>query len=267
MADKPLLQSVPLKNLFDLSGQVAVVTGGSRGLGLQIAEALGEYGATIVITARKADELAEAVKYLQGLGIKAESHAGDMGKPEGVAAFIEWLGQAHDRVDILVNNAGTSWGATAEDHPIDGWNKVMALNLTGPFLITQAIGKRWMIPKGRGRVINIASVEGLQGHHVSMGGMLAYSTSKGGLVNFTRALAAEWGRYGITVNALAPGYFPSKLTEWILQRIETYVVEHTPLGKLGNDNDLKGAALLFASDAGGHITGQILAIDGGATII
>ena len=267
MADKPLLQSKPLKGLFDLSGQVAVVTGGSRGLGLQIAEALGEYGATVVLTARKADELDAAVKYLAAQGIAAEAHVGDMGNAESVAEFVDWLAGKHDRIDILVNNAGTSWGAPAEDHPIEGWNKVMALNLTGVFLLTQAIGKRWMIPQKRGRVINVASVEGLQGHHVSMGGMLAYSTSKGGLVNFTRALAAEWGRYGIAVNALAPGYFPSKLTEWILQRIETYVVEHTPLGKLGNDSDLKGAALLFASDAGGHISGQILAIDRGATII
>jgi NAD(P)-dependent dehydrogenase (short-subunit alcohol dehydrogenase family) len=260
-------QSRPLKSLFDLTGQVAIVTGGSRGLGLQMAEALGEYGATVIITARKPMELDAAVKHLTALGIKADCFAGDFGKQESIASFVDWLAAHHNRADILVNNAGTSWGAPAEDHPIEGWNKVMSINLTGPFLLTQALGKRWMIPKGRGRVINIASVEGLQGHHASMGGMLAYSTSKGGLVNFTRALAAEWGRYGITVNALAPGYFPSKLTEYILQKIEGFVVEHTPMGKLGNDNDLKGAAVLFASDAGGHITGQVLAIDGGATII
>ncbi len=259
--------SIPLKSLFDLSSQVAIVTGGSRGLGLQIAEALGEYGATVIVTARKRDELDEAVAHLTGLGVKADSFAGDFGKPEGIAAFIDWLAEHHDRADILVNNAGTSWGAPAEDHPLEAWNKVMALNLTGPFILTQAIAKRWMIPAHRGRVINVASVEGLQGHHRDMGGMIAYSASKGGMVNFTRALAAEWGAYGVTVNALAPGYFPSKLTAVVLQKIETMVVAHTPLGKLGGPNDLKGAALLFASNAGAHITGQILAIDGGATII
>jgi gluconate 5-dehydrogenase len=260
-------QYASLKSLFDLSGQIAIVTGGSRGLGLQMAEALGEFGATVVLTARKQDELGAAVAHLEGLGVQAASYAGDFAKPEAIASFVDWLGERFGRVDILVNNAGTSWGAPAEDYPIDGWNKVMALNLTGPFILTQAIGKRFMIPAGRGRVLNIASVEGLQGHHVDMGGMIGYSAAKGGLVNFTRALAAEWGRYGITVNALAPGYFPSKLTAFILQKIEGFVVQHTPLGKLGGPNDLKGATLLFASDAGAHISGQILAIDGGATII
>jgi gluconate 5-dehydrogenase len=259
--------SLPLKTLFDLTGRVAVVTGGSRGLGLQMAEALGEYGATVIITARKQGELDNAVAHLKGLGVEADAFAGDFGKETDIQAFVDWIRAHYDSVDILVNNAGTSWGGPAEDYPIDGWNKVMTLNLTGPFILTQAVGKRWMIPKGKGRVINIASVEGLQGHHVSMGGVIGYSAAKGGLVNFTRALAAEWGRYGITVNAIAPGYFPSKLTEYILQKIEGFVVEHTPMGKLGNDNDLKGAALLFASDAGGHISGQVLAIDGGAMVI
>ena len=259
--------SQPLKTLFDLTGQVAIVTGGSRGLGFQMAEALGEYGATVILTARKQHELDAAVAKLTAQGTKAAAFAGDFSKPETVPAFVAWLKAHYDRVDILVNNAGTSWGSPAEDHPIEAWNKVFATNLTGPFQLTQAVAKEWLIPQKHGRVINIASVEGLQGHHVSMGGMVGYSAAKGGMVNLTRALAAEWGRYGITVNAIAPGYFPSKLTAVILQTIEGFVVEHTPMGKLGNDNDLKGAALLFASDAGGHISGQVLAIDGGATII
>lgn len=259
--------SKPLKSLFDLTGQVAIVTGGSRGLGFQMAEALGEYGATVVLTARKQNELDDAVAKLASQGTKAVAFAGDFSKNETVPAFVEWLKARYERVDILVNNAGTSWGANAEDYPLDGWTKVLATNLTGPFLLTQAVAKQWLIPQKRGRVINIASVEGLQGHHVSMGGMIGYSAAKGGMVNMTRGLAAEWGRYGITVNAIAPGYFPSRLTAVILQQIEGFVVENTPMGKLGNDNDLKGAALLFASDAGGHISGQILAVDGGATII
>jgi gluconate 5-dehydrogenase len=260
-------ESLSLAKLFDLSGKIAIVTGGSRGLGLQIAEALGEFGATVILTARKANELSEAVRHLEEKNMRADSFAGDFGKEDTIAVFVDWLESRYGTVDILVNNAGTSWGAPAIDHPIEAWNKVMSLNLTGPFLLTQAIGRKWMVPNRSGRIINIASVEGLQGHHVSLGGMIAYSSSKGGLVNFTRALAAEWGQYGITVNAIAPGYFPSKLTAVILQKIEQTVVEHTPLGKLGGPNDLKGAALLFASAAGGHITGQVLAIDGGAVII
>jgi len=259
--------SVPLKSLFDLTGRIAIVTGGSRGLGFQMAEALGEFGATVILTARKQNELDAAVETLKAQGAKAMAWAGDFSRNETVPAFLDWLKVNYDRVDILVNNAGTSWGADAEDYPIDGWNKVLTTNLTGPFLLTQAIAKHYMIPQGKGRVINIASVEGLQGHHVSMGGMIGYTAAKGGMVNMTRGLAAEWGRYGITVNAIAPGYFPSKLTAVILQKIEGFVVENTPLGKLGNDNDLKGTVVLFASDAGGHITGQALAIDGGATAI
>jgi NAD(P)-dependent dehydrogenase (short-subunit alcohol dehydrogenase family) len=259
--------SVPLKSLLDLTGRIAVVTGGSRGLGFQMAEALGEFGATVVLTARKQNELDAAVEKLTAQGAKAAAWAGDFSRNETVPAFLEWLNGKYERVDILVNNAGTSWGADAEDYPLDGWNKVLATNLTGPFLLTQAIAKQYMIPHGKGRVINIASVEGLQGHHVEMGGMIGYTAAKGGMVNMTRGLAAEWGRYGITVNAVAPGYFPSKLTAVILQKIEGFVVQNTPLGKLGNDNDLKGTVVLFASDAGGHITGQILAIDGGATVI
>jgi gluconate 5-dehydrogenase len=260
-------RSISLKSLFDLSGQVAVVTGGSRGLGLQIAEALTEYGATVIITARKTDELDAAVEHLAGLGGKAISFAGDFSKAEEITRFIDWITANHKGVDILVNNAGTTWGAPAEDHPLEAWDKVMALNLTAPFLLTQAIGKTWMIPRGYGRIVNVASIAGLQGQHHAMDSMIAYSTSKGGMVNFTRALAGEWGRFGITVNALAPGYFPSKMAKITLERHEADLVAGTPLGKLGGANDLKGLALLFSSAAGGHITGQIVAIDGGATII
>jgi NAD(P)-dependent dehydrogenase (short-subunit alcohol dehydrogenase family) len=256
-----------LRRLLDLSGRVAIVTGGSRGLGLQLAEALGEFGAAVVLTARKQDELDAAVSYLEAQGIAASAIAVDLGKPGAPASVVEAVMDRHRRLDILVNNAGTSWGSPAEDHPREGWDKVMTLNLTVPFLMSQAAAKRAMIPAGGGRIVNIASVEGLNGHPPHMPGTIAYNASKGGVVNMTRALAAEWGRYGITVNAIAPGYFPSKMTEAVLGIFETDLVSRTPRGKLGGAHDLKGLALLLASDASAHITGQIVAVDGGAGVI
>lgn len=257
----------PLHALLDLSGRVAIVTGGSRGLGLQIAEALGEFGARIVLVARKAAELDAAEQNLKAQGVDAAGFAADLSRPEAIEALRDWVGARYPQVDILVNNAGTSWGAATQDHPLDGWNKVMAINLTGIFLLTQAVAKHWMLPARRGRILNIASIEGLRGHHPDLVGTIGYNTAKGGLVNFTRALAAEWGPHGITVNALAPGYFHSKLTAATLDQHEAQLVAHTPRGELGGSQDLKGAALLLASDASAHISGQILAVDGGYTAI
>jgi NAD(P)-dependent dehydrogenase (short-subunit alcohol dehydrogenase family) len=256
-----------LRKLFDLSGRVALITGGSRGLGLQIAEALGEFGASLVLTARKQDELDAALKHLNAQGIAASAVAVDLSKPDAPASAVEAVIARHGRLDILVNNAGTTWGAPAEDHPREAWDKVVALNLTAPFLLSQAAAKRAMIPAGKGRIVNIASVEGLKGHPPEMPGTVGYNATKGGVVNMTRALAAEWGHYGITVNALAPGYFPSKMTEFVLGTFEADLVSRTPRGQLGGPNDLKGAALLLASDASAHVTGQIIAVDGGAGVI
>jgi gluconate 5-dehydrogenase len=256
-----------LKDLFDLSGQVVLITGGSRGLGLQIAEALGEFGAAIVITARKQGELDEALAHLKQRGIAASAVASDLGKDGVPASVVDAVIERHARLDILVNNAGTSWGAPAEDHPREAWDKLVALNLTAPFLLAQAAAKRAMIPAGRGRILNVASIEGLKGHPRHMPPTIAYNATKGGVINMTRALAAEWGAYGITVNAIAPGYFPSKMTNKVLGEFEADLVARTPRGRLGGPNDLKGAALLFASDASAHITGQILVVDGGASVI
>ena len=256
-----------LTKLMDLTGRVAIVTGGSRGLGLQIAEALGEMGAKLAITARKADELDQARAHLTALGIDVMTVASDMGKPETPQMIVDAVMARHGAIDILVNNAGATWGAAAEDHSLVAWTKLVNVNLTGNFLLCQAVAKASMIPKKRGRIVNIASVAGLGANPLAMEGTLAYNTTKGGLINFTRALAAEWGKYNITVNAICPGFFPSKMTRATLATHEKYFIDSTPLGKLGGDEDLKGAAVLFASDAGGHITGQCLVIDGGAIVV
>ena len=261
------MNATSVMDLFDLSGRKAIITGGSRGLGLQIAEALGAMGAELMLTARKSDELERAVRHLEARGITAHAIASDLGKPEQVTAFADGALATLGHVDILVNNAGATWGAPAEDHPLDAWLKVVNLNLTGVFLLTQAIGKRSMLPRRYGRILTIASIAGLRGNPPGVQQTLAYNTTKGGLVNFTRTLAGEWGQYGITVNALAPGFFPSKMTAGTLPAIEDKVLARAPLHRLGDQDDLKGAALLFCSAAGKHITGQILAVDGGVTAV
>ncbi len=255
-----------LQQLFDLSGRVALVTGGSRGLGLQIAEALGEYGATVAIAARKQNELDAAVAHLTGLGITAFAVPADLRTAAAAETLAKAVMERTGRIDILVNNAGATWGANAEDHTPEQWRRVLDLNVDGLFHLCQSVGRLSMIPNRRGRIVNIASIAGLKGH-VGPTGTIAYNTSKGAVVHLTRALGAEWGKYNITVNAIAPGWFPSRMTEATLAKSGADLAAHAPLKKLGNDNDLKGAALLFASDAGGHITGQILAVDGGASII
>jgi gluconate 5-dehydrogenase len=252
-----------LHRLFDLSGRVALVTGGSRGLGLQIAEGLGEYGATLALAARNEADLDQAVAHLAGLGITAHAFVADLADPAGAASLVSEILARLGRIDILVNNAGTAWGAPAEEHSQEAWLRVMDVNLNGVFYLSQAVGRAWMIPNLGGRIVNIASVAGLKGPRPGSTGTIAYSTSKGGVVNLTRALAAEWGKYNITVNALAPGWFPSKMTRGTLEKRGDALAASAPLGRLGGPHDLKGAALLFASDASAHITGQILAIDGG----
>ncbi|TDP74106.1 SDR family oxidoreductase [Roseateles toxinivorans] len=259
--------STPVQTLFDLSGRTALITGGSRGLGLQIAEALGEAGAKLVLTSRKADDLEQAMAHLQGRGIEVSYVAADASDPtqarEVVAKAVQHLGH----IDILVNNAGATWGAPAEEHPLEAWDKVMNLNIRSLFVFAQAVAKASMIPQRFGRIINVASIAGLSGNPAMMT-TIAYNTSKGAVVNFTRALAGEWGQHGITVNALAPGFFPSKMTQGLLAKVGAEnLAEHAPLRRLGDEDDLKGAALLFASAAGKHITGQILAVDGGVSAI
>ena len=254
-----------VKQLFDLTGQVALVTGGSRGLGLQIAEALGEMGARVAITARKAQELEEAAAHLGKLGVEVLTVAGDLSRLEGLTALVDAVVARFGPIDILVNNAGTTWGAPAESHPVEGWNKVMRLNLDALFFLTQEVARRCFIPRRRGKVVNIASVAGLAGNPPGMT-TVAYNTSKGAVINLTRTLAAEWGKHGINVNAICPGFFPSRMSKGILDQIQESVVARTPLRRIGGDQDLKGAAVFLASEASRHVTGQYLAVDGGAGI-
>ncbi len=258
--------STSIKQLFDLSGQVALVTGGSRGLGLQMAEALGEAGAKIMLTSRKAQDLEEATAHLQAMGIDTRWVAADASDPAQVDKVVSETMQRLGRIDILINNAGATWGAPAEDHPLEAWDKVMNLNVRSLFLFAKAVAKASMIPNKSGRIINVASIAGLAGS-LDMK-FIAYGTSKGAVVNFTRTLAGEWGPYGITVNALAPGFFPSKMTKATLAHYGAdKLAAAAPLRRIGDDDDLKGAALLFASPAGKHITGQILAVDGGVSAV
>jgi len=252
-----------VKKLFDLSGKTALITGGSRGLGLQIAEALGEMGAKVAITARKAGELAEAKAHLKGMGVEALTVVNDLQNTDSVQPMVEQVLKSHGQIDILVNNAGAAWGAPAEDHPLDAWYKVINLNLTAVFLVSQAVAKLSMIPRKYGRIINLASIAGLVGTDPRMMPTIAYNSSKGGVVNFTRSLAVEWAHYGITVNAIAPGVFPSKMSQGMIDKAEQVILEITPMKRLGTDYDLKGLAVLLASDASAYITGQIVAVDGG----
>ena len=254
-----------LKRLLDLSGKVALVTGGSRGLGLQMAEALGEMGARVALTARKAAELDVAVKHLAALGVEAMAVPVDLGRRENIPGTVDAVAARFGTVDVLVNNAGTTWGAPAEDHPAEAWDKVMRLNVDAMFFLSQEVGRRFMIPRRSGKIVNVASVAGLGGNPPGMT-TIAYNTSKGAAVNLTRALAAEWGRYDINVNAVCPGFFPTKMTHGLLGVIGDAVLAGTPLGRLGGDEDLKGAVAFLATEASRHVTGQLLVVDGGASL-
>ena len=257
----------PIQQLFDLSGRNALVTGGSRGLGLQIAEALGEAGARVMLTSRKAADLEEAIAHLNQRGIDARWIAADAANPDEARRVCNETLERLGPVDILVNNAGAAWGAPAEEHSLEAWDKVMNLNIRSLFVFSQTIAKLSMIPRRQGRIINIASIAGLAGNPAGIE-TVAYNTSKGAVVNFTRALAAEWGEHNINVNAIAPGFFPSKMTRSTLDRLGAdTLAAAAPLRRLGDDDDLKGAALLFASAAGKHITGQILVVDGGVSCV
>ncbi len=256
-----------VQQLFDLTGRTALVTGGSRGLGLQMAQALGEAGARIMLSSRKAKDLEQATAQLQAQGIDTRWIAADCADEQDVERLADEALERMGPIDILVNNAGVAWGAPAEDHPVSAWDKVMNLNIRGYFLLSQQLGRKCMIARRSGHIINLASIAGLGGNPSGMN-TIAYNTSKGAVINFTRALACEWGHHNINVNAICPGFFPSKMTAGTFKDIgEETLASHAPLRRLGDDEDLKGLTVLLASDAGKHITGQWLAVDGGVSVV
>lgn len=251
----------PLRDLFDLSGRVAIVTGGSRGLGLEITQALAEAGARVMICARRDTWLTPALNELRGQGHNIEGQECDVSNPTQVQAVVDATVAAFGRVDVLVNNAGISWGERPETMPVDRWRQVLDTNLTGAFLFSQAAA-RDMLARQDGRIVNISSVAGLfslvNGPHYA-----AYAASKAGLIGLTRELAASWGRQGIRVNAIAPGFFHSRLADPVIPLVEDDIKSHSPIPRVGNPGELRGVALFLASDASSYITGQTIAVDGG----
>jgi len=252
-----------LKELFDLQGRVAIVTGGSMGLGKQMAEALADAGADLALCARKVEkceETAAEISRSTGKGVMAlkcdVSDAGEVQKM--VDAVVEKFG----RIDILVNNAGIAWVGSPEKIPVPDWEKVLKVNVTGVFLCSQAVG-RVMIEQKQGKIINIASVAGLAGISERILDTISYNTSKGAVVNFTRDLAVKWAKYNINVNAIAPGFFPSHMTEWVIENRSQALLEAIPLGRCGGEDDLRGVVVFLASRASDYITGEVIRADGG----
>ncbi len=255
-----------VRDLFDLSGKVAIVTGGSRGIGKAIAEALGEAGARLVITGRRDQWLTPAAGELAARGFECRAVLADVTRPDDVERTVQAALDAYGHLDILVNNAGQTWGQPAEEMPLEKWRQVLDVNLTGIFLMSQAAGRR-MIERGAGgHIINIASVAGLGGGDPEATKTIAYNASKGGVISFTRALALEWGRHGILVNAIAPGWFPTRMSSAVIERHHERFAARSALGRVGDLEEIKGAAVFLASAAASYITGQTLVVDGGMTL-
>jgi len=258
----PTLPSLP--SLFDLTGRVAIVTGGSRGLGLEMAEGLAEAGARLMICARRDEWLTPALADLRAHGFTVEGMPCDVSRPDDVQAVVDKTMQAYGRVDILINNAGITWAAPAAEMPLEKWRKVIDVNLTGTFLFSQAAGRE-MLKAGYGRIINVASIAGLMGS-VHGPHYAAYAASKAGLMGLTRELAASWGRQGIRVNAIAPGYFHSRLADGAIEMVEPELKATSPLGRVGAEGELKGVVVFLAADASNYVTGQVVIVDGGWSV-
>jgi gluconate 5-dehydrogenase len=253
------------RELFDLSGTVALVTGGSRGLGLEIARGLGEAGAAVVVTARREQWLKPAEESLRAEGIDCGAYLCDVSQPDQVSRTVAAVIERFGRIDALVNNAGTSWGEPFEATTVEKWRMVFETNVTGCFLVSQAVGRE-MIRSGRGgAVVNIASIAGLVGTAPDVLNAVGYSASKGAVIGLTRDLAVKWARHGIRVNAVAPGFFDTRMTTGVLEKSRDAIELGTPMGRIGRPEELKGVAVFLASAAASYITGQVVVVDGGAT--
>ena len=253
-----------IRELFDLTGKTAIVTGGSRGLGKEMAEALAEAGANLMLCARRAEWLESTITEFRGRGFECESVLCDVSQPEQVQAVIDQTTNTFGKVDILINNAGISWGAMPEEMPLEKWKQVLDVNLTGCFLFAQAAGRE-MLKQKSGSIINITSIAGLSSS--ANGPFYAgYVASKAGLIGLTRELAASWGRRGVRVNAVAPGFFHSRLADAVIDKYESDIRENNPIPRIGAEGELKGVAVFLASDASSYVTGQTIIVDGGMTI-
>ena len=253
-----------LSELFDLSGRVAIVTGGSRGLGQEIAEGLAEAGAKLMLCARRDEWLTPTVARMRARGFVVEGALCDVAKANDVQAVVDTTIAAFGRIDILINNAGLTWGEAPETMPLDKWHKVIEANLTGAFLFSQAAGRE-MLKQQYGRIVNIASLAALRssvnGPHYA-----GYAASKAGLIGLTRELAASWGRQGIRVNAIAPGFFHSRLADPVIPLAEPGIKAFSPIARVGAESEIKGVAVFLAADASNYITGQVIVVDGGRSI-
>jgi gluconate 5-dehydrogenase len=253
-----------VRELFDLGGKVAIVTGGSRGLGLEIAEGLAEAGAQVAITGRRRRWLDPAETHLRQIGAGVLSVEADVADPDGVRRTVAATVERFGGLDILVNNAGLTWGAPSLDYPLDKWEMLVQVNLTGVWLMSQAAAPH-LIERGGGKIVNVSSVAGLIGLEPELQDTVAYNATKGGVNALTRDLAVKWARHRINVNAVAPGYFPTRMTQGLIDTVEDRMTAVAPMGRIGREGELKGAVVFLCSAAADFVTGQVLAVDGGAT--
>ena len=251
--------------LFSVAGKVAIVTGGSRGLGREMAWALAEAGARVAITARREQWLTPARQALEAAGHTCLAVPCDVADEQQARSFVEQVVARFDQIDVLFNNAGITWGAPSLEMPLEKWRAVLEVNATGAFIMAQAVARQ-MVGRG-GKIVNVSSIMGLRGQPPEVLSAAGYSASKGALIALTRALAVEWAPHGITVNALAPGFFPTRLSEAVIGQHEPALLARIPLRRFGSAQDIRALAVFLAAPASDYLTGQVIALDGGATAL